>query len=306
MKRIQYKKPALTYHQQVEKLKARGLKINNEKKAIHLLEMLSYYRLSGYWYPLLSDKVKEVFRVDSCFETAFNFYKFDRELRMLVSRELEKIEIAIRSMIIYSFSHQFGPKWYFDELNFLNKQKLKETRRRIKKVFQKSDEEFVVSFRRRYSDSLPPSWIMLEVTSFGVLSSLFNNFRHGRDKRKIPESFGLSSKVFASWLHCLVYIRNLCAHHCRLWNRTFSISPITPKGTQKQWLINRPLKSNKTYFVLSMIIYLINIIDPKNSFTKSVRELVKRYPEVKTNHMGFPENWQDEPIWQNRTKEKNE
>jgi abortive infection bacteriophage resistance protein len=64
----------------------------DEAKALHLLEKIGYYRLSGYWYPLLTDKEKHFFKLDVDFETAFSLYKFDRELRKLVSAEIEKIE----------------------------------------------------------------------------------------------------------------------------------------------------------------------------------------------------------------------
>jgi abortive infection bacteriophage resistance protein len=52
--RVPYTKSALTYAGQVEILKSRGLLIEDEFKAEHLLKNISYYRLSGYWYPMLA------------------------------------------------------------------------------------------------------------------------------------------------------------------------------------------------------------------------------------------------------------
>ena len=118
MSKVLYSKPALTYAAQLQQLKDRGLQVPNEAKALHLLEAVSYYRLSGYWYPLLSNKEQHVFKVDASFDTAFNIYKFDRELRLLVLRELEKIEVAVRAKMIYVLSHSRGVFWYLDTKKF--------------------------------------------------------------------------------------------------------------------------------------------------------------------------------------------
>lgn len=74
MSKIPFNKPPLTYSQQLQKLKERGLIINNEKKTLHILESVSYYRLSGYWYPLLQDKQNHVFKKDATFEKPFTLF----------------------------------------------------------------------------------------------------------------------------------------------------------------------------------------------------------------------------------------
>jgi abortive infection bacteriophage resistance protein len=100
MPKVPYTKSFLSYTAQLSLLKSRGMMFTNEAKASHLLEKIGYYRLSGYWYPLLADKGKHIFKPNANFETAFSLYKFDRELRKLVTTEIEKIEVAIRVTII--------------------------------------------------------------------------------------------------------------------------------------------------------------------------------------------------------------
>ena len=151
-------------------LKDRGLQVPNVAKALHLLEAVSYYRLSGYWYPLLSNKEQHVFKVDASFDTAFNIYKFDRELRLLVLRELEKIEVAVRAKMIYVLSHSRGVFWYLDTKNFASSLKYAETLTKIKQEYKRSDEEFIKAFQLKYSDNMPPCWMMLEISSFDPLS----------------------------------------------------------------------------------------------------------------------------------------
>ena len=90
MSKVSYTKPFLSYPAQLSLLKSHGMVFTDEAKALHLLEKIGYYRLSGYWYPLLTDKEKHIFKPDAEFETAFSLYKFDRELRKLVSGKSKK------------------------------------------------------------------------------------------------------------------------------------------------------------------------------------------------------------------------
>ena len=104
MPKVAYSKTFIQHEAQIALLKARGLQFADENKTSHLLKNISYYRFSGYWYPLLADKQQHIFKSDANFETAFNLYKFDRELRQLAISELEKIEVAVRSKMAYVLS----------------------------------------------------------------------------------------------------------------------------------------------------------------------------------------------------------
>ena len=308
MSKVPFTKPALTYAGQIQQLKDRGLIIEDERKAVHLLEVISYFRLSGYWYPLLADKKSHRFKSDATFDTAFSIYKFDRELRLLVLRELEKIEVAVRAKMIYVLSHSRGIFWYLDSSNFSKPVKHAETLTKIGVEYSRSDEEFVQSFRKNYSNPMPPSWMMLELSSFGVLSSLYSYLSPGKDKREIANFFGLSDSVLSSWLHSIVYLRNVCAHHSRLWNREMRIQPVIPRKPHnpfiRQTTYNCPMSglklplNNKTYFILSMVVYLMNIINSRHSIQQKLKDLLANYPNIDLHAMGFPANWQSEPLWQ--------
>jgi len=308
MSKVPYTKQPLSYSDQIQQLRKRGLIIENEPKALHLLEVISYYRLSGYWYPMLSDKVNHIFKPNSTFELAYCIYKFDRELRLLILSELEKIEIAIRAKMIYALSHSSGVFWYTNPLNFNNQITYNETISKIKTEYERSDEDFIKSFKRKYSDSMPPSWMMFEFSSFGILSSLYSNLLPGKGRRDIANYFGLSDSVMESWLHSIVYLRNICAHHSRLWNKEMRIQPIIPRNPRNQFIIQTNYLSpdesgtpralnKKAYFILSMIIYLMNVINPKNSVPTKVKRLFEKYPNIDSRAMGFPEDWQNEPLW---------
>ncbi|HEY1009617.1 MAG TPA: Abi family protein [Daejeonella sp.] len=298
MSKIPYSKSALSYNAQLQQLEERGLTILNRSKALHLLEYISYYRLSGYWYPLLSNKNNHTFKPGSNFETAFNLYCFDRELRKLILSELEKIEVAIRAKTIYILSHEHGPFWFQNPNLFKNPATLQATLKKIREEYGRSDEEFIVAFKNKYLDPLPPSWILMEITSFGSLSKLYSNLRPGKEKRAIANSFGLSDSVFQQWLHSIVYLRNLCAHHGRLWNKTLSIRPQIPLSPRKTWLHNKNGRNDRAWFVLCMIKFLLQTVNPSNRLASKIKILFEKYPNVDPAAMGFPSDWQAEQLWQ--------
>jgi len=222
MTKIPFEKLPLTYDDQLSLLESRGLIAENRPKALFLLENISYYRLSAYWYPLQVDRQNHQFRQGSRFTTAFQYYCFDKELRKLVSNELEKIEISVRAKMIYILSHEYGPFWYEKSELFRNPGGHAFSIAKIEQEFNRSDEQFIKSFKKKYLDPLPPSWMIFEIISFGSLSTMYSKLRPGRTVKEIASHYGLPSPVFESWLHCQVYLRNVCAHHSRLWNRDWS------------------------------------------------------------------------------------
>jgi abortive infection bacteriophage resistance protein len=297
MDRSQFSKKPLKYEEQIELLKQRGIVIENEQKAIHILQTISYYRLSGYWYPFLEDKKNHNFKPNSTFESAFKLYCFDRKLRQLVISELEKIEVSIRAKMAYIMSNAYDPFWYRNDDLFTNQKLHENSLIKISEEYKRSDEEFIKAFKIKYSDDLPPSWMIFEITSFGALSLIFKNLKPSNEKREIAHYFGISDTVFQTWLHSIVYLRNICAHHTRLWNRSMSITPQIPRKTKYSWIETEGISNNKMYFNLSMIMYLLQTINPHNSFTIRLKELFTEFKNIDIKAMGFPVNWTEEPLW---------
>lgn len=298
MTKIPYAKPPLSYEEQLQQLKERGMTIRDDGKAIHLLTNVSYYRLSGYWFPLLADKQRHIFKPEAHFETAFKLYCFDRELRRIVISELEKIEVSIRARMIDILSRRHGCFWFEDAQLFRNPAKHADTLSKIGEQYERSDEEFINAFRNKYSNPLPPAWMTMEITSFGTLSILYKNLKPGREKREIAHHFGLADSVLETWLHSIVYLRNVCAHHTRLWNRAMSIRPQIPIHPRNPWLTNTDIRNNRTYFMLCMIRYLLQTVNPNTTFNNRLRDLLAQYPNVDIRAMDFPADWEDEPLWQ--------
>ncbi|MCB0512158.1 MAG: Abi family protein, partial [Bacteroidetes bacterium] len=128
-------------------------------------------------------------------------------------------------------------------------------------------------------------------------SMLYNNLLPGKAKREIANHFGISDNVFETWLHSIVYLRNICAHHSRLWNRSMSIRPQIPQKVTKDWINTTQVQSNKVYFMLSIIRFLLQTVNPNTSFTKKIKTLLSEYDNVDIKAMNFPVNWEKELLW---------
>lgn len=139
----------------------------------------------------------------------------------------------------------------------------------------------------------------LEVTSLGMLSKLFENLRMCPEKRAISKHFGLGSPdVLASWMHAFSNIRNICAHHGRLWNRLLTKSPVLPKRPLVQpWLMDTNVATNKLYISLSCMLYILQQISPGHSVKQGLKDLLQIYPEIQPAQMGFSINWVKEALW---------
>jgi abortive infection bacteriophage resistance protein len=99
-----YTKPPLPVQDQINLLKNRGLRIPDEEKAARYLRNISYYRLSGYMYPFLTDAKQHLYKDGTVFEDILSLYRFDLELRLLVFSAIEKVEVAFRAQIINEYS----------------------------------------------------------------------------------------------------------------------------------------------------------------------------------------------------------
>ncbi len=309
MAKIDYEKTPKTFPDQVQLLKSRGLIIQDEVKAARVLEMISYNRLSSFWYPLLKNpKEDEIFKEGSNFETIFRIYKFDSELRSITFKAIEQIEIAFRTQLIYHLSHKYNSGFWYQEFEaFSSYPKYINLLNKISNSIQTSRQEFIIKYSKRYNQHMPPAWKSFEIITFRSLQTIYKNLKSAKDKKSISSRFGLNHQVFESWMDTLVYIRNICAHHTRLWNIILTISPTWLKSPKNKWVsrweneqknYNTNDKILKIYACLCLTTYLLDHINPYHKFRTELSSLINEYQDsVDIAHMGFPENWKSEDLW---------
>lgn len=293
-----YTKPPLSVQDQISLLKSRGLQIPEELKAARYLRNISYYRLSGYMYPFLVDTKQHLYKAGTVFEDVLSLYRFDRELRLLVFSAIEKIEVALRSQIIYRFSVSSQDAfWYTKASYFADPVKHAEFLKNLPIYVNRSNDVFINHFYNTYSDNLPPAWISFEILPMGQISILYSITAKSPPRKAVADYFGIKETVLINWLHTLVYVRNICAHHTRLWNKDLRIPVKLPKKAANKWLAAQNLTDRKVYIILAIIVYLLDTITPHHAFRQKVKNLLMKYQDTDLGAMGFPQNWYSDPFW---------
>ena len=295
-------KPALTITDQISLLEKRGLIIQDVAKAEHFLYNVSYYRLKGYWWDMQSDPVNHVFKAYSSFETIIERYTFDRKLKLILFNAIERIEIALRTKMIYHLSHSHGPFWYKDYALFANAHKHQSNLGKLIAEFGYSKEVFVKNHKQQYPTSDPEAFKILEVASLGVLSKIYKNLNNQMpEKAMISKGMGLVLfSELSSWLEATTYIRNIIAHHSRLWSRNMVKQPKTKIKSPRDWFANT-LQTNqvkKPFLIISAMIYLCDHISPNHSIKKQLKELITDNSHLELYKYGFQNDWESEPLWQ--------
>ncbi len=301
---MRYEKPTLTVEEQINLLKSRNLVIEDTEETRFILSNISYYRLSSYLYPFrIPRDENQSFYKGTNFNDAMKVYSFDRKLRIMLFGVIERFEIAFRTQFIHQMATKYNKYWYLNPRLFDDCTKFVNITDSFKKEFRQSKEVFVKHYKKKYSEpEFPPSWMGLEIFTFGQISNHFRNLKSFKDKKDIAKYFNINSKVFESWLHSIVYLRNICAHHSRLWNRTLGIKPKLPKSNKGMRDSFSFIRNDKVFVLISILKYFLDIIHPKNSFKEKLIELLEEYPNINIGKMGFPKGWSKNRIWENKTK----
>lgn len=296
MKHVRHK-PPLTYEQQVAKLAGRGLIIDNPDVAAFYLQHLNYYRLGAYWLPFEADHHPHRFRPGTRFSDVLELYIFDRELRLLVLDAIERVEVSVRAQWAYQLAHRHGPHSHLDASLAYRQHRWNRNLASLSDEVTRSDEIFIRHFRDNYAERLPPVWAVCEVMSLGLLSRWYGNHKSKATRRAIARVYSLDDAVLGSWLHHLAHVRNVCAHHSRLWNREFTITPSLPRNKPADLAAQFEPGSRRLYNSLVLLLHCMDVIAPAHDWRNRLTALLGRRG-VEIHAMGFPHDWDKLPVWQ--------
>lgn len=317
-----YAKPHLSFADQVNLLKGRGLTISNEWRAERHLERIGYYRLKDYWEPLRQSRVftrpsggrgteiLEDFRPGSRFEHAVDLYVFDKKLRLVMADAIERIEVGLRVDVAHvlgrrnAFAHRSTA--YLDpkrstapqgtsncHAEWLVRADQNETRSRA---------DWVQDFRTRYRPPLP-IWMAVETWEFGSLSHLIA-MAHPSDRMTISRKYDIRTpELLVSWIRMLSYVRNVCAHHSRLWNHPLVSQPKIPKGLDAPLVAHigtYNFTQTRVYGAAAIAQHFLRVINPSSSWKSRLIDLWNHFPAipgVSPSQAGFMPAWQTHDLW---------
>lgn len=284
-------KPALTYAQQLALLLRRNLVVDDEAVALDLLRDNNYYRLSAYARPFqISPGAggNDDFQPGTTLEMVLDLAIFDSSLRRLVLEGLESIEVSTRAVLAYAIATKLGATAYGD-VSFYQGKTGDAVLDAINDDLDRASEAYLVHHTTKHgSDAYPPIWVAVEALSFGTLSKLLSGAKSDYYRNSVAGRWSLNGEFFKSLIHHFAYVRNVCAHHNRLWNRQLSVKMkdfLTPMHPLYPKMAGSTTES--MYRTLVFLNFLLKRLDPASDFEARLFGLVDR-DQFKAKGLGFP------------------
>jgi abortive infection bacteriophage resistance protein len=301
MATVSFAKQALSYADQIALLEHRGMVVADHQAAEATLSRVNFYRLSAYWYPFRmpagTGSTPSTLAPGTTFESVLALYDFDRKLRLLVLDALERVEVAMRTAVTYHLGMTYGAFGHENQSNFHHGFDHATWLAHLHTETYRSSDAFVSHYQQKYL-GFPsmPIWMMTEVISLGSLSRMFKGMSN-TDKQTIAAPLNIQQKRLQDWLHVLTYVRNVCAHHSRLWNRTLAIRPSAM--SEPEW--NNPLlpRLDRIFCILLILRYMMRQTGNGTTWRDQCNALLQPIAAntVWRNAMGMSLGWQTHPFW---------
>ncbi len=284
-----------TLDEQLDILKSRGLHINDEISAKNFLLNNNYYRVSGYSLTL---RKNDQFFDNVSFEDIVDIYEFDHELRHILLKYIEVIEVNFKSIYAYEFSKVYGPDGYLNSSHFTDNQK-------YNNILQKSEhqketslphEAYLKHFIQELHQNIP-LWAYVDLFTIANISMLYA-ITDESIKDTIAKDYGLAmsnnSRILGKFMHSMTILRNLCAHGSRLFNRLFEQRPSLNRR-ERALLRCNPDGSVDNSHLFGFILIMKRLLDDEEyqALKKELISLTNRISFVKMRYYGFPDNWKE-------------
>lgn len=299
----QFNKPALTPQQQITLLQSRGMVIAAPDKAAFYLQQINYYRLGAYWLPYESSHSPHAFLPNTTFESILKLYVFDRELRLHLLDAIERVEVAVRTRWAYEMAHRHGPHGYLEAKLSKSIKSWANNLVTLTAEVNRTDEAFIKHYSTNYNEpELPPVWAVCEVMSMGLLSRWYTQLGPTATRKAIAVHFGFDHQQFEGLLDHLTYLRNVCAHHSRVWNRKFTKTMPLPRNKPSGLREQLNLAADRQlYNTLVCLLHLMDTICPQHHWRNRLLDLVAGLNTQQQHAMGYPSGWETHPIWKRDT-----
>ena len=61
--------------------------------------------------------------------------------------------------------------------------------------------------------------------------------------------------------------------------------------------ISKDISASRIFYDICILKWFVDIISPANDMKEHIKELLTNHPSVDIAAMGFPKNWEEEPLW---------
>ena len=281
----------MSISEQLDRLAQQGMAIPDREQAAHCLRHIGCYRLRGYWHPFAIQRGAGdyVFREGTTFPEVIARYDFDRRLRALLADALGVIEVSVRAQWVRYLSNgpNGGPLAHFNPALFAPGEY-------IGNLAELKGSYLQIARPEATNWDAAPIWEVAEVMSFGQLSKWYQSISVKSIRSAIAGQYRTNHNKLVSLLYNMTILRNVCAHHARLWNRTLPAGLRIPRAWADYRNPNQPAR---LYNRLVIIAGLMDIISPARRWPRRLLALLDEYPYIPTDQMGFPDHWRRLSCW---------
>jgi abortive infection bacteriophage resistance protein len=278
-------KTATTIDEQIEILKSRGMELDGpEEKIKEELYDIGYFRLGFYCfpfeenYPSLKNR-NHKYKQGVKFSNTIKLYYLDVDLRNMLMKYINRIEINFKTQVIYVISNRYknSPTWFVNT-SIVNKNYIEKFDEKVYTASFKTNKVIKMHHEKYINDKYAPAWKTLEFMTFGAVLTLFKNLKDNDLKLKIANHYGLISvTTFINYMETIVFIRNACAHCNTLFD--FSLPKAIKSGPAL--CVNQGNK-NKPYSIIKIILFILGKIS-KNRARDMWEEINKLFGNHKSN-----------------------
>lgn len=288
---IQIKDPK-TVSEQVKILRDNHhLIVDNDVEAEQILRKTNYYRLIAYGLGLTEPSNKEIYCSGVSFQQLIQTYHFDQDLRSLLYKPLECIEVQFKTQVAYYHVTKYGAEGYLSPSNFLSKTQKGSSIT----IHQKVIDEFRIEIDRQKMRPIVkhhqnkygghyPLWVAVEIMPFGSVVSLFSVMLDD-DRKAIANLYNCKPNYLNSWLQSIREVRNICAHFNRLYNMPLKQTPFL-------YSEHKQFQSNKLFPIILVLKRLLAGSREWSEFLEKLKNLILQNNSiVSLNLLGFPAEW---------------
>ncbi|MBQ6979190.1 MAG: Abi family protein [Clostridia bacterium] len=295
-----YPKRILTSTQLVSKLSSEGMIIDPTDNAEEVLSSIGYYRFKGYCFHFL-DRTTHHFVPNTKFSDIVKLYRFDMDLSHLLFGYLSQIEVALRARTSQALLQAYGDALILNDPSiFLDKEKYWENQGKLSSEIVRSTDAFIKHNFDNHDGAIP-IWATVEIMSFGTLSKVIKNLKVGSSSaysilaqkyKFVSSSHGSlvtpRIDIFSSWIKAVSFLRNICAHNGRIYNRSINTNP-SLVGLDRVATVPR---FTGLYQIMLAMKYLRPDNDSWNTFVANFTALYNASSSIADlTRLNFPADW---------------
>ena len=265
--------------------------IPDRDRAAHYLRHIGYHRLSSYWQPFLlqsTHSADHVFQKGVDFGHVMAYYTFDGYLRSTLTEALGQIEVSARALWTGQLAAAGGEKAHLNP-HLFTAQDYRKNLLELEQGYQR------IAERGNPDWNNATIWEVTEAMSFGQLSKWYGSVSDRQIRKAIAKQYDVNPRILLSILRNLAHLRNICAHHGRLWNRSLRTGLVIPNALASYCNVR---EEDLLYNRLVIIAYLIGIIDPEEYWKSELVDMMDAHTNIDKSRMGFPDDWLNLEFWE--------